>query len=201
MALRTLVYLQSVNNLSDARYGAGMGVGLIGYPLAGEAEVTPQDYQELSGWVSGPEFVGEFGDDDPEVIRRKLELYPVDFVGTCRADIVDDLRDLKRPLVLFVSGDDLRAAGQTLAWHADRVQYFVLHCTMPPTDAERVALQRLAANYPLLLDFPGEGEGVPALLDDLRPTGLALRGGDEERPGFKDFDALADMLEALETDD
>ena len=41
--------------------------------------------------------------------------------------------------------------------------------------------------------------GSPAIdIQSLELKGIALKGGDEQRPGWKDLDELIDILEALE---
>ncbi len=52
--------------------------------------------------------------------------------------------------------------------------------------------------------FIGAGitkENVESILEETKAYGIALQGGNEIRPGYKDYDALADILEALEVDD
>src|SRR5690606_35497353 len=72
MALKSFVKISEVNNLSDARYCAGMTVDLMGFDLCKESEyfISPETFMELTGWVSGPEFVGEFGLSTEDNIRE-----------------------------------------------------------------------------------------------------------------------------------
>ncbi len=67
MALKTLVYLRDINNLSDARYAAGMGVELTGFRLdpQDESSLTPEMFREITGWIAGVKTVGEFGQASP----------------------------------------------------------------------------------------------------------------------------------------
>ena len=41
-------------------------------------------------------------------------------------------------------------------------------------------------------------QGDIEYIKTLNLKGIALKGGDEQRPGWKDMDALIDILEALE---
>ena len=61
MALKTTVKVSKVNNLSDARYCAGMGVNQLGFNIEPDHEnyTDPKSFKELADWVSGVEFVGE----------------------------------------------------------------------------------------------------------------------------------------------
>ncbi len=42
---------------------------------------------------------------------------------------------------------------------------------------------------------------VKSLVSSLNLYGIALEGGEEIKPGLKDFDELADILEELEVED
>ena len=60
MALKTFVKISSVNNLSDARYCAGMGVDIIGFDLheGSDHYVSPSKFKEIERWISGVKLAG-----------------------------------------------------------------------------------------------------------------------------------------------
>ncbi len=60
MALITSVIVNGVNNLSDARYCAGMGVDMIGFNLdeSQPGFMPAADLQDIAGWVAGVKLVG-----------------------------------------------------------------------------------------------------------------------------------------------
>ena len=61
MMLKTFVKVSGVNNLSDARYCAGMGVDVIGFnidPELGEA-IDPVKFGEISSWLAGADYAIE----------------------------------------------------------------------------------------------------------------------------------------------
>ncbi len=61
-------------------------------------------------------------------------------------------------------------------------------------------IEQLAARFPVILGFGINRENVIELVETTGIKGLALQGGDEIRPGYREFDDLADMLELLEVD-
>jgi phosphoribosylanthranilate isomerase len=63
------------------------------------------------------------------------------------------------------------------------------------------AIATAALSTPIVLAGGFTDEDVEGKIDSLNLFGIAMKGGDEIRPGYKDFDALADILEALEIDD
>ena len=62
-------------------------------------------------------------------------------------------------------------------------------------------LAQLATTSPIVLGSGVSVDTVEAILDDVQPKGIALKGGNEIRPGYKEFDEMADILEALEDDE
>ena len=70
MALKTMVKVGQITNLSNARYCAGMGVNMLGFVVDDGSEffISPEQFREISGWVAGVEFVGEIsGSQIPEL--------------------------------------------------------------------------------------------------------------------------------------
>ncbi|SDL44469.1 phosphoribosylanthranilate isomerase [Catalinimonas alkaloidigena] len=207
MMLKTTVFLSSVNNLSDARYGAGMGVSLIGFPLATSHphRLSEQDFREITDWLAGVALVGEFDDEPAHEVRRLAERYPLQYVLTNKSEAIEDLVGLELPIILRVTETNPQKLQQLMAWHADTVHYFLLelphgttsHGDLPLSPPQ---LQQLCADHPILLGYPVTPEALDPLLNDIRPMGIALRGGEEIRPGYKDFDQIADVLEALEAE-
>src|SRR5690606_10565510 len=62
-------------------------------------------------------------------------------------------------------------------------------------------IKELAEKVDLLLGFGITADNVENLVSELSVKGIALKAGKEIKPGFKDFDELADILEALEIED
>jgi hypothetical protein len=62
--LKTKVKVSSIENLSDARYCAGMGVEWLGFPLA----MPLEKFAEIRNWLAGVQIVGEASGLKPEEI-------------------------------------------------------------------------------------------------------------------------------------
>src|SRR5690606_31205998 len=102
MALKTFVKISEVNNLSDARYCAGMGVNLIGFSLdpTNPKAVTPEQFSEITGWISGVKLVGEFYESSPLVIKELLGAYAVDYLQIKSVEELDYLSTVNIPILL-----------------------------------------------------------------------------------------------------
>ena len=204
MALKTLVKISNVTNLSDARYCAGMGVDMLGFSMDVDSPnyMDPKKFSEIRGWVAGVQIVGETTATDPEVIEQLLESYQPDLLQIDEAALLPYLSTFGKPLILFVdleqfTLDKLDTYFQTGTTGAD---YILLESNSAiHLDEElKTALQRLATRYPILLGTGISARNVHDLLDTLPVRGIALSGGTEERPGNKEFGELMDILEALE---
>lgn len=193
--LCTKVKVSAVTNLSDARYCAGMGVEWIGFSMD---SVPPQQYNEIRGWLAGVQVVGETEATTPEQVLALVETFRPDVLQISHVALVEPLRRLGLPLMLRCDlADGLPAAlpETDLLLVESSDAFAVLN---PPTVAY---LRDVAARQPLLVGFGLKESNVLEVLREISPEGLALYGAAEQRPGFKDFGELMDVLETLETDD
>ena len=202
MALGTFVYLSDVNNLSDARYAAGMGVDLIGFKLnPKDADaINPDRFREISEWISGVKIVGEFGLSNAEEIREYLEEIKLDYLMIADPSQIHDFAQFGIPLILRLnidqeSGDELSS---TLNYCSGAVDLFLLESNSKLLDA--AFLKSLASQFPILLGYGIDSENVRNIAKKLNLFGISLKGKSEIRPGYKDFDEMADILEILEID-
>ena len=198
--LRTLVKMSNITNLSDARYCAGMGVEWLGFPMD---DASFEKYREIRGWVSGVQVVGETESDDVAQITALSQQFLPDYLQVTVPEILPSLSLLGLPLMLRIdvasqSADEVAA---TLTNHRAAVEYFLLESSDPFArldDAMLAWLDKLALRYPILLGFGLREDTVAEVLDRVSVQGIALRGGDELRPGYKDFGQMMDLLERLD---
>jgi phosphoribosylanthranilate isomerase len=204
MALKTLVKISNVTNLSDARYCAGMGVDMLGFSMDADSinYIDPKKFDEIKSWVAGVQIVGETSAIDPEVIEQLLNRYQPDILQIDEAALLPYVGTFGKSLILRVdlaqlTLDQLDTLFQTGITGAD---YVLLENNGPlHLDADlKTSLYRLATRYPVLLGTGISVENVHNLLTDLPVKGIALSGGDEERPGNKEFGELMNILEAIE---
>ena len=210
MALKTLVKISNVTNLSDARYCAGMGVDMLGFSMDTDSPdyVQPTKFTEIRGWLAGVQIVGETRSTDPETIEQLLETYQPDLLQVDEAALLPylstlgksdtELRFILRVDVAQLTLDQLDTLLQTGAANAD---YVLLESNgaVNMEDDLKTLLQRQATRYSILLGTGISAENVHELLAELSSVrGIALSGGIEEQPGNKEFGELMDILEAIE---
>lgn len=201
MALKTFVKVGNITNLSDARYCAGMGVDMLGFDV--ESKISPEKYAEMVGWLSGVRLVAEFSQSGLAEINQILQNYYVDAIQVQREDILEELEskikeDSQRPITIIFSSDNLALLQQIAEKYASIVSFLLLR------KAEKYDLSQiktLAQSTNLIIEGNYSIEHISNLLANTNIKGIALEGSAEIAPGLKDFDELAEILEALEIDE
>jgi phosphoribosylanthranilate isomerase len=204
--LRTTVKINTVTNLSDARYCAGMGAEFLGFSIDPDSlqYVEPKKAREIADWLMGVQIVAETRSSNVENLLEIIDKYAPDLVQTNQAAWLPWLKsELGKPLILSIeASQDADSIAELMHQNAQYVQYFLLE------SAHDLALDgdwpdflhQLAAQYPILLGFGIDASKILDLLTDLPLSGIALNGSTEIRPGYSEFGNLMDVLEALEED-
>lgn len=206
MPLQTIVKVGAITNLSDARYCAGMGVDMLGFSLEPSSEnyVEPAIFQAITEWVSGVQVIGEVETIEAEAVNELRAKYPIDGLQLAYATDWATLKSLRLTLICTVSWTDaftlshFQARYQTIAPYVD---YFLIEAdTDSLTPETGYHLAQVAEQYPVLLGFGIAQDTILQTLSAVPLKGIALKGGQEIRPGYKDFDDLSEILETLETE-
>ena len=116
---------------------------------------------------------------------------------------VAEIQRIGKPIVLKV---DFATANLPALFQTTKgsVEYFLIENSDNFGVIDEGVLSQLDAwsfQYPILLDFGVKESNVNDLLEQTQLKGFALKGNDEIRPGFGNFDKLMNILETLETDD
>jgi len=195
MALKTFVFISSVNNLSDARYCAGMDVDLIGFSMEKDNKnfISPDVYKELTEWLSGVDFVGEFEDSNVEDINETLSAYDTSVVKINQPEWVEPLKNAGFTVILRQHIDQLNLSVDP--------DYLVIEGDDEVLNEAQIDTIKAISGSKVLIGFGVNDQNVEKILTATDAYGIALKGSDEIRPGYKDYDELADILEALEIDD
>ncbi|PSR52995.1 hypothetical protein AHMF7605_05365 [Adhaeribacter arboris] len=205
MALITSVIVNSVNNLSDARYCAGMGVDMIGFCLDESQPnyIQSSEIKEISGWVAGVKLVGEFKKSTVEQINSFVETCQLDYVQLEKQYLIDEIQQINCPVIQrarFTKDTIESELVEEMHLYKDHVAYFLIfsddYQTIDETNIR--FLQDLARDFKIIIGFGISKENVAKVLQKVKPDGIALRGGQEIKPGLKDYDKLQEIFEELE---
>jgi phosphoribosylanthranilate isomerase len=195
MALKTLVKVGQISNLSDARYCAGMSVDMLGFGVVEGTNyfVSPTLFKELRGWFTGPSIVAEaYGVQSTEDLPAIIQNYMPDFIEVS----LDDLLKIHSPSTSFILSttcEELTTREPEIAPYRSQIAYLIL-----PANTSKALLDDVVQNYRVML-AADESSTAESLLQS-KVKGIVLKGNQEEKPGLKNYDQLAAILEALEED-
>ncbi|WP_162910539.1 phosphoribosylanthranilate isomerase [Hymenobacter oligotrophus] len=207
MSLLTSVIVRGINNLSDARYCAGMGADYITFRLDPTlpGAVTPALVKELSSWVAGVQLVGEFDTLPIEEINTLAQECGLQSVLLHKQRRPEEMAALSVPALVLVNWipdmlpEDVDNRFRSLGQHTTG---FVL-ADLPPqplTEFQLAHLTEQARSYTIWL-APGFANGsVREFVEKVQPQGLVLEGGDEIKPGLRDFSEMEAVFEELEVE-
>ncbi len=182
MALKRIVKVGNITNLSEARYCSGMGVDMLGFRVieGQENHLPAATYQEIKGWIAGPKVVAElYGLIDASVLDKIIEDYQPDLLEVSAKEIPYLPKDLAIPILYFGEVNE--------SLNHVKVEFVIRSAEVPESI------------FPVLSPCANESE-LAAILQNPSIKGIVLKGSPEEKPGQQDYDHLADILEALEED-
>ncbi len=205
MALKTKVKINRITNLTDARYCSGMYVDILGFCLEKGSPhfVSPTQFQEITGWISGIDYAAEFAEEDAYTIERTLAEYPgITWIESGDLETLVQLNSLGKKLIYRVKIEEL----DTLLPKIDllREHEITLHLTSinkSLTIDNEFIINKLSSQLNLFLGAGITPEKANSLCELPGLFGFALDSGDEIKPGLRDFDQLAAILENLELED
>jgi phosphoribosylanthranilate isomerase len=198
MALSTIVKMSSINNLSDARYCAGMGVDLMGFCIDPSKPdfLTPLQFKEITGWLAGVKMVAETGNVPLTEIKETLKDYRFDYIEVGNKEEMEALSEFGKHFIYKV--EDIHHL-PSLPEHSD-IHYYLLKGKELDSNALK-ALKEFSKKHSVILGFGINKKNVKDLLSKTHIKGIELKGGSEISPGLRDFDDLADILEILEMEE
>ncbi len=180
-----------INNLTDARYFAALGVEWIGFKLdlSSDDRVEPALFHGIRSWIEGPKIVAEIGKTPIELFSQVYELDSFD---------------------LLQSSEKLEGRDQIIPFKATDLAS--LNALLPSSiyllDLEAITesdlyasvsdLESLNSRLNLIWPAPKENKHLKLLLEQIQPYGIEVKGGLEEKVGFKSFDELDEFFDTIE---
>lgn len=193
MALKTKVKVGNITNLSDARYGAGMGVDWLGFRID---SIDSKVFQDITGWVTGPAFVLELGDQPAPL--STISAYPTDWLELppSQLSIIDQLTD--RSILIRLAMKDWQQYSNELIALKERITYLIFDEGTGDDAVNQNILQKASNYFQILIGFNVSVDTIANQWNMV--AGFNLQGSEELKPGLKEYQSLADVLEHLEVD-
>ena len=204
MSLKTEVKVGNISNLSDARYCAGMGVQYLGFSMESDSEhyVDQNTLKTIKEWIVGPRIVGEFNRLNPVSQDYSTLGKELDFIEVSDPDSIESAKKTDLPVIFRLDISNIKSIPELrdlLNNLNDRVQFFLLEGSQG-TEIKDSDILILASQYKIMIGFQVDRQSIHSWIDETDIFGISLKGSTEIKPGFKDYDELADILEEIEID-
>ncbi len=178
-----LLKFSSITNLSDARYAAGMWADFIGFNFDPSSDnyIEPSKAASISGWISGPAIVGEFGQQPLSWIQ--------DFAKQLKLQVVQIPADYA-DMGIFDTGLRTIVEAHTTSESAALEKADLLLCH------SLEVYDFLSKHYqqPIIFQSTSLNEDASML------SGLAIKGESETTPGTRNQGDWTEYLERFATD-
>lgn len=196
MNLKTSVIATEVTNLTDARYFAAWGVDAMSFCIDPHHDtfMAAEAIKEIIDWVEGPRYLSYIPSIDID------------------ASVAETHKSIGLDGVMIGAYTDSNAAIDV----SPRVyqEYFLTENTQPveesllivklnaelSQDRQIELLNALAESNEVYVDGIQGKDQLDELLKKTSIKGIVLRGGAEEKVGFKSYDELDELFEYLEED-
>ncbi|MBX7127319.1 MAG: hypothetical protein K1X47_16610 [Cyclobacteriaceae bacterium] len=198
MSLVTRVLMAPITNLTDARYGAGMGVEFLAFNVNPSSPhyIQPERYQEMIGWIAGPRRVADISGFASIDFQALEPTYRPEYL---LFHIADQFLSPLPPLPCMVRFELSNPAHVSACSQLPASTTLIAQSYQPSlTSHELLHLRQLQTQHDILWEAPFDLTQLSQQLNEYPISGIVLSGSEESRPGLKDLGSLADILELLE---
>lgn len=203
--LKVDVQASAITNLTDARYFAAREAKYLCFDLS-DGSVTPQAVAAIKEWVDGMEIVGAFAVENVGEINALAEDLSLDVIQLGAFYQLSDIEQLASykiaKQIIIEPNIDWQNYEEQLMNSSTFVHHFILDFQKSNiawsdlTSMQVEQLKKWCVQYKIILDLPFQTDQLPELIQ-LAPHAIDLKGGEEEKVGFKSYDELDDILDLL----
>jgi len=184
------VLATDIANLTDARYFAAWGVDMMCYNIDPDTEgsLTTAQFKEITEWVEGP-------------------LTGVKISGlSIPVTLLEEGMDVKNVIISpFIEKSDLPKTIENIyrictieeGWQDDDKLILTIPKSVDQLSTdESTKIKRISEGKEVFLDGIFKAKDL-STISELGVTGIILKGGDEEKVGYKSFEELDEVLESI----
>ncbi len=214
--LTTRVKASSITNLTDARYFAAWEVEWLGFNLnIGSTDyIEPHLVKAIKEWVDGVKIIGEFDLASADHINDMAQALGLDGAQLGMFTSLETFQELEYATTLFKEIVVEKETTETsirdhMTDFAPYVKAFVLNFEKNDVNIadlgkgaslSKEELILLCKSFPVLISMPVAAAELADFMTELSPLGLSVKGGAEEKVGYKSFDELDELFELLEVE-
>ena len=211
---KIIIKASEIGNLTDARYFSAWGVDWLGFSLDSEnpAYIGPTQISAMREWLSGPGIVAEMGPfSDADLLLQAVEILKPDALQIGQFTALEAVKTLDGSLTIIKEQipDSLDLlADLEFEWRewAGTADFFLLNLEKNgfswselKKDSEKLGqLKNLCANFSVMLSTVFDATELSEIIETLKPYGISVKGGEEEKVGMKSYDELDAFFETLE---
>jgi len=190
---RPFIFADQLTNLTDARYFAAMGIDYISFNLSPSQPgfVSAGFVKQIGDWLSGPEIIGNFNAFEKDDFITKM-IEECTLKGVCleafgEHNFINDFP--KFPTFIRLNTEIARQV------NVEENSRIILSFQKLE---EAVAIKKeILSEHQVFLDGPIYPEMIDlALFSNFH--GIVIKGGEEEKIGYKSFDQLDEIFEKIE---
>jgi len=215
--LKIRIKASQISNLTDARYFAAVGAEWLGFCLdpINENFVPYQKLLGIKEWVEGPLIVGEFSLQSTEEILSMAKEINLDaiqvspFFPISQLSALTELPTIQE--VIITKDFTIDALKEFVALRKDHVQHFLFDFArngISFNDLEKGwhgirvdSFSELLEELPTsIIDLSFDYEKLASVAASIPLLAMSIKGGDEEKVGFKSYDELDVLFDLLEED-
>ena len=198
MSLKYFVHVSSINNLSDARYCSGMMVNSLGFDLDKESKtkLPVENINEICKWVNGVDFIGEFNSSQSNYINEVINELDFNYISVNISNSIKNI-DFDHQKIIIVLPEPNLITTKTNNYLRDNFPESRTLIIDNLTKDSISNLELLTDNYEIIIN-PLETINITKSLLNKLDLGLLLKGSQEIKPGYKDYDSISDYLDAID---
>ena len=198
MSLKYFVHVSSINNLSDARYCSGMMVNSLGFDLDKESKtkLPLENINEICKWVNGVDFVGEFNNSQSNYINEVINELDFNYISVNICNTIKSIDFDHQKIIIVLPEPNLISPGTNNYLRDNFPESRTLIIDNLTKDSIS-KLELLTDNYEIIIN-PLETINITKSILNKFDLGLLLKGSQEIKPGYKDYDSISDYLDAID---
>lgn len=188
MSFLTKIKLSRITNLSDARYAAAAGIDYLSFCFdsGNERFISPAQAKQIMDWLAGITCVGEFVNEPVETINEVCSLIGLQVAQLKGNYTAEDIGRIKVPVI----------------WETETSEGIPEGVFAIQLSAEAGLQKQVVEKYKTILHFSsGDHNLIKSQIMEYRPFAVSFTGGDEDKPGIRDFSDLSEVLEELAAED
>jgi phosphoribosylanthranilate isomerase len=174
-----------------------MGADFIGFRIdqTHGKYVDLANYNEITNWIAGIGFIGE-----SSIITEQTSVaYNVDQLLIDNVELLSSY--IGNPALWSIGVNNLDDHTDLLNDHASKIAGLILTSdNSQVSESDKIQIKNISIQFDIYLSYGINHLNVIQLINELPIKGVSLKGSDEIRPGYKDYDELADILEQLQED-